>query len=314
MPPGVKARIWLAGLTAICCGNCFVAAQTNQSAVASEDGDLLDRADDRDGEWRVGLTGDYASVAASGVNFYGAKGNSGAQTAEASLASETALNRDWFVPMDITLRNYSFGTLAHAPIPNQIYTLALNAGLGYHLDDQWTVGGALGPRFYRLDAVDGSGIGIGHSVWATYRWKPNLKVAFAIAVDPNRDVPVLPAGGLRWEIQTNVTLRLMFPRSGLDYRVDAKLTIRASFDGNYAVFRAEDDLGDKIGMTQFNNGLGTYRDFLLGAGAEYRVGDGFSASCKCGYSFDRELDYQRIGQRVKFDSAPFIQVKLKYRF
>jgi hypothetical protein len=32
-----------------------------------------------------------------------------------------------------------------------------------------------------------------------------------------------------------------------------------------------------------------------------------------GYSFDRELDYQRIDRSVKFDSAPYVQAGLKYR-
>ena len=64
-------------------------------------------------------------------------------------------------------------------------------------------------------------------------------------------------------------------------------------------------------MSQFNNGIATYRDFLLGAGAEYRICHGLSLSLKGGYSFGRELDYQRIDQTVKFGSSPFVQVGLK---
>jgi opacity protein-like surface antigen len=146
------------------------------------------------------------------------------------------------------------------------------------------------------------------------KWRPDLTVAFGIAVNPDRDVPVLPGGGLRWDIRTNLTLSVMYPRSGLDYRLNSKLSLFAGFAGNFTVFRAENNQGDKIGMSQFNNGLGTYRDFHFGAGAEYRIIHGLSISVEGGYSFARELDYQRIDQTVKFDSAPYVQVGLKGRF
>ncbi len=151
-------------------------------------------------------------------------------------------------------------------------------------------------------------------VRATYKWRPDLTVAFGVAVNPDRDVPVLPAAGLRWEIRTNLSLSVMFPKSGLDYRLNSRLSLFAGFDANFTVFRAENDLGDKIGLPQYNNGLGTYHDFHAGVGVEYRIIRGLSASVEGGYSFDRELDYQRIDQTVKFDSAPYIQAGLKYRF
>jgi hypothetical protein len=54
--------------------------------------------------------------------------------------------------------------------------------------------------------------------------------------------------------------------------------------------------------------------FHVAVGAANRIIRGLSASVEGGYSFDRELDYQRIDQIVKFDSAPYIQVELNYRF
>jgi hypothetical protein len=310
----MKINICAAGMAVVCLVNYSAAAQTNESATLPDRANNADWTSSRGGEWRMGLSSDYSSVAAAGVNFNGVKGNSGAQSADANVTGEVPLNEAWFVPMNITSRNFFLGTVPGAPIPNQMDTLGLNAGLGYHWNDQWTFAGALGPRFYRLDSVESSGIGIGGMLRATYKWKANLTVAFGIAFDPDRDVPVLPAAGLRWDIRTNLALSVMFPKSGLDYRLNSKLGLFAGFAGNFAVFRAENNLGGKIGMSQFNNGLGTYRDFHFGAGAEYRIIRGLSATVEGGYSFDRELDYQRIDQTVKFDSAPYIQAGLKYRF
>jgi hypothetical protein len=310
----LKSNFRLAAMAALCFAHFFAAAQTNDSSYPSEIGNDFDGAGSDSGNWKLALSSSYTSIAAGGVNFSGAHGNSSAQSAETSLSSAPQINDSWFVPMGLTLRNFFLGSVTKAPIPNQIYTLAVNAGLGYHLNSQWTIGAAIGPRLYRLDSTDGSGIGIGHCLWAAYQWTPNIKLAIAVAVDPNRDVPVLPAGGLRWQIETNITLKLMFPKSGLDYQFNDRLSLRASFVANYAVFRADDDLGAKIDMPQYNDGLGTYRDFLAGIGVEYKIARGISAAFKAGYSFDRQLDYQNIGQKVKFDSSPFVQFGLKYHF
>jgi Domain of unknown function (DUF6268) len=313
MPLPFQSTICLAAIAAICLTRFSAAAQTNDAALP-EIGNDFEWADSTDGNWKLALSSSYTAIAGGGVDFPGAHGNSSAESAEASLNSAATINDSWFVPVDLTLRNYFLSSIPRAPIPNQIYTVALNAGLGYHLNDQWTIGATVGPRLYRLDSVDGSGLGIGHCLWAAFQWKSNIKFAVAVAVDPNRDVPILPAGGLRWEIQTNLTLKLMFPKSGLDYQFNNRLSLRASFVANYAVFRADDNLGAKIDMPQYNDGLGTYRDFLAGIGAEYKIARCFSAAFKAGYSFDRQLDYQRIGGDVKFDSSPFVQFGLKYHF
>jgi hypothetical protein len=310
----MKIKYGAAALAAVSLLNLSATAQTNQPATLPEEANNADWAPAHAGGWKLGLAADYSSVAAAGVNFNGVKGNSGAQSAGAFLMGEVPLNETWFIPMSLVSRNIFLGTVPGAPIPNTIDTLGFNVGLGCHLNDQWTIAGSVGPRFYRLDSVDGSGIGVGGMVRATYKWRPNLTVAIGFAVNPDRDVPVLPLSGIRWDIRTNLSLSLMYPRSGLDYRLTSKLSLFAGFDGNFAVFRAENNMGNRMGMPQFNNGLGTYRDFHAGVGADYRILRGFSAFVQGGYSFARELDYQRIDRTVKFDAAPYIQAGLICRF
>jgi hypothetical protein len=309
-----KSNGLAAGLAAVCLLNQSVPAQIGQPTTLAGGGNDADWAASHSEEWRFAFSSDYSAVDAGGVNFNGAKGNSGAQSANANLSAVAPLKNGWFIPMGLSSRNLFLGQVPGTPIPSTIDTLGLNAGLGYHINDQWTIAGAAGPRFYRLDSVDSSGLGVGGMVRATYKWTPKLTLAMGVAVDPDRDVPVLPLAGLRWEICSNLTLSLMYPRSGLDYRVCPKLSVFAGFSGNFTVYRAEDDLGNRIGMSQFNNGLGTYRDFRVGAGVEYRMARGLSATVEGGYSFDRELDYQRIDQTVQFGDAPYVQAGLRVRF
>jgi hypothetical protein len=301
-------------LTALCVLTASAAAQVGGRGLVGDASHIADGIAAHTNAWTASVTADYSAVAARAVTFNGASGKSGAQSANATITAAVPLNEQWFVPVGLGSRNLFLGTVAGAPIPDRIDTLGLNAGLGYHINDEWTLVAGLGPRFYRLDALTSQDVGVAGAVRATYRWKPNLTVAVGLSVEPDRDVPVLPAAGLRWEIQTNLTLSLMFPRSGLDYRVTPRLNLFVGGDGIFTVFRAANNLGDKIGQPQYNNGLGTYRDFRLGVGAEYRLIRGLSASVEGGYSFAREIDYPRIGQTVKFGSAPFIEAGLRWRF
>jgi opacity protein-like surface antigen len=199
-------------------------------------------------------------------------------------------------------------------MPDEIHTLRLLAGLGYHINDQWSIAGSLGPAIYRLTDVDTGTLGLGGMIHALWRLRPDLTLAFGLGINPDMDVPVLPAAGVRWNIRTNLTLNLMFPRPVLIYRVAPKLNLFAGADMKFAVFRTAKDLGNEIGQPRYDNALGTYHDFHLGAGVEYGILPGLSLSVEGGYSVGRELDYQRIDQTVKFDPAPYAQAGIKYRF
>lgn len=307
-------HLWAAGLAASTLLYHLASAQTNDASVLPEIGHDADWSTAGGDYWRMRFSSDYSAVAGGHTSFGGANGNSGAQEANASFTATAPLGNGWFIPMGVTSHNIFLGSVSGAPIPDNINTLALDVGLGYHLNEQWTFSAELGPRLYNVDSIDSQEIGIGGLLRATYKWRPNLTATLGLAVNPDRDVPVLPVAGVRWEISDNWTLNLMFPRSSLDYHVNSKWTLYTGLSGEFTVFRADNDLGDKIGMSQFNNGLGTYRDFHAGVGAEYNLIRGLSASVEGGYSFARQIDYERIGQTVNFDAAPYVKVGLNYRF
>ena len=53
-------------------------------------------------------------------------------------------------------------------------------------------------------------------------------------------------------------------------------------------------------------------------GANGAINDRFTPSfgleADAGYSLDRQIEYERIGQRVKFESAPYFRVGMKFGF
>jgi hypothetical protein len=268
-----------------------------------------------EGKSREVFSLDYSYVGPGQAKYQGlSTGNSEAQSVNASLAEAVVLNDKWFIPLGVNSANFYLNSLAGAPIPDEIHALRLLGGLGYNLNDKWSFSAGLGPVLYRLTDVDSAAVGLAGRVQAVWRLRPDLTLAFGVGFEPDRDVPVLPAAGVRWNIRTNLTLNLMFPRPVLIYRAAPKLSLFAGADIKFAVFRASEDFGNTVNQGRYDNALGTYRDFHLGGGATYEIARSVWLSVEGGYSVGREIDYQRIDQTVTFDPAPYAQAGLKYRF
>lgn len=258
---------------------------------------------------------DYSYVGGGAAKFEGAKsGNSDAQAVNVVVAGAIPISEQWFIPVGLGAGNFFLDSVSGVPFPDEIHTLRLHTGLGYRIDEDWTVMATLGPAIYRLDHIDSSDFGLSGMFGATYRMRPNLLLAFGLGINPDSSIPVLPAAGARWDIKTNLTLNLMFPRPALLYRAAPRLSLFAGADVKITVFRADSDQGTRIGQPQFNNALGTYRDFHLGAGAEYELVHGMCFSCEGGYSVGRAIDYKRLNETIDFDPAPYVQAGVRFAF
>ena len=147
-----------------------------------------------------------------------------------------------------------------------------------------------------------------------YNLKPNLTLAAGFNYEPARNVPVLPGAGLQWDVCPKLTLDLMWPRTAIIYHVQKQLDLFVGGGANFTVFRTDGNLGNQIGKPAFNQALGTYRDFYLGVGAEYRFWKGLSLEVQGGYSVARQIDYSRLDQTVSFDDSPYVLTALRWRF
>jgi opacity protein-like surface antigen len=263
---------------------------------------------------RVTAGASYSYVAGSKASYYGGKGDSHAQSVVGSVGIEVPLNETWFVPMGAGTFNGFYETLNSAPIPEDIHTLGMTAGIGRRIGEKWTVRATAGPEFYRLSEMRSSDVGVGGLLMAIYRWQPDVTVSMGLSIQPDRNIPVMPAIGARWDISTNLTLNAMFPKPGLFYHANRQLDLFIGAGANFAVFRTDHAMAERMGESRFDHALGTYREFHLGAGAEYRVWKGLSASVEGGYAVGRALDYSRLDERVTFDPAPYVQAALRCRF
>jgi len=240
--------------------------------------------------------------------------NSDAYSANFGVGRQIAFDEDWFAHVGLASDNIFLGTVAGAPIPAGIHTLHLNTGLGYRINDDWTISGLLFPTLYQLDQIGSGDFGLAGGALATYRSSPSLLWSFGVMVAPDSDVPALPIGSVRWKINDRSLLEVGLPKTRYTYWLERKWTVYAGADTVGTTFRTSPSLGTQTGLPQFNHALATYRDIRLGVGTGYELLPGLRAEVEAGYSVYRRVNYTRISESVDFDPAPYVRAGLNYRF
>jgi hypothetical protein len=255
-------------------------------------------------------------VGSGDVKFQGntAAHSDGAFSQTADLRAQISMNDQWSVLLDLGSANILENSVAGAPVPAQINTLTLQPGLEYLVNPRCTFSAIIGPALYNLQNLRGSDVGLCGSVWVNYRLNPDMNFVLGVNFNPSRDIPVLPVGGVHWQIQPDLALDLIVPKPRVVYKVASGLSVFAGGELDLITFRTDGDIETKTGVAGFNNALGSYRDIRVGVGTEYYLNPQFSLSLEGGYSVGREIDYSRIDSKAKFDSAAYLQVGLKVHF
>lgn len=263
--------------------------------------------------WQAGLNSGY--VGGGTAEFQGTDaGKSDAFHLGLDAGVRLALNPDWSLRLGLASENFFLDQPGGVPVPDEIHTLRLNTGLGYRINDQWTVTGLLSPSLYRWEDVGGDTFGLAGGVLATFEQNPALTWTMGVLVAPDNDLKVLPVAGVRWRINDHYTLDVGMPKTRLTYRVNSQWTVYGGLDVSGGTFRTSKTLGAEIGLPRYNNALATYRDLRLGVGTGYEIASGLRVEVEAGYSVFREIDYPRIDENVRFDPAPQVRLGLVYRF
>lgn len=263
----------------------------------------------------VGLRVDVGSTGEGDVTYLGRKrAGSDATSITATLNGAVPLGEGWIMPLSLSSQNIALDEIAGVPVPDSSQTLSFGTGLGRRLDDEWMLMGRIGATLYRFDGARLSDIGVSGGFNAVWRYSPKLTWLFGVMFNPDSDLPVLPFVGANWAINDRVTLALMFPEPRLTYRPDKDWSFHIGANLNGAVFRTDADFGTKLGQPRYNNALGSYRDIRAGVGFGYKFTPSFSLEADAGYSLDRQIKYERIGQKVEFESAPYFRAGVKIAF
>lgn len=220
----------------------------------------------------------------------------------------------WMMPLGLMSQNVWFDDVPGAPVPGSVHTLSLNTGLGYRMNDQWMLMANVSPTLYRTESISGNDVGVRGGLMAMWRHSPSLTWMFGVIADPDGAFPLLPLLGANWVISPEFTLSLMAPRPQFIYHPNKRWSYHVGANLKGAAFRTSDTFGTERGEQRYNHALASYRDIRVGAGFEMRVNQRLTLNAEGGYSVNRQIDYTRIDERVKFDSAPYFQVGLRANF
>lgn len=262
---------------------------------------------------KISLTSTYA--AAGDVTFDDTeRGDSESVSVALDISTQVPLGEIFFVPIAFGSDNIFLNSVEGVPIPNNINTLSFGTGVGVRLSDQWTAAIIANALLYNLEDVGSNSLGFSAMLRAEYAISTDFVWLFGVAFQSDSDLPVLPVAGLRWNLQEDLTLSLVFPKPELLYRVTPEINVFLTGSFETITFRADDSLSEDAGVAGFDNALGNYREISAGIGAEYLVSRSFTIRLEGGYVIDRNLDYDRVGKDIEFDSAPYARLALKFGF
>ena len=260
------------------------------------------------------LTLESSYTAAGNTEFRGSKfGDSYAYNMGIGLSTRASLNEHWSLPLELKSQNLSLGSPAGVPVPADIHTLQFSTGLNYRPNDRWMFMARVSPELYNFSDINGNDIGVSGGITAMWNYSPSLKFMFGVNFSPDSDLKVMPMAGLDWAINDQWDLCLMLPKPRLIYTLDDHWSFHVGADLNMVTFRTSDSLGTSIGLPQYNDELGSYRDIRIGAGVSYRINRTMSVEADAGYSVNRQIDYTNIHESVMFDSAaPYVALHLNF--
>ncbi len=263
----------------------------------------------------VSVTPDYSFVDRSNVADGSASGKSGAQTADLEIETEIPVSDRWSVPVDFQSANIFMNSVPGIAVPENINTIHFAAGLAYQFNTHWSAAFTAGPAIYRYDDLSIEDVGIAGELRVTYQVSPDLDFYLGADYEMDGKYPVLPAAGIKWKVNDHFLLDLRLARLEADYLANDQLSFFIDGNTDYEVFRANSHLGNQLGIPSFNNAVGTYEDFHGGLGFRYQFNPGLSLSAEAGYSFGRNIEYDRIDHHsIYFDSAPYAQLIAKWYF
>ncbi len=288
------------------------------SVLAQSFGDSDSAADPRAQGARppVTLHVEYASTGASPADFRGrSRPDSGAESVSFFLQGMVPVRPPTFMmPLGLAARSIHFDETPDAPVPGSARSISLDTGLGYRPNEAWQFMVRLSPTLYRTADISGDDVGLSGGLIARWRSRPAVTWMFGALANPDGELPVLPVFGATWTISPELTLSLTVPRPQVVYRPNRQWAFHAGASLEGATFRTDRNFGSGRNDPRYNHALASYRDVRVGAGFELRLTPKLGVNAEGGYSVDRRIDYTRIGETVKFGSAPYLQLGLRLTF
>ena len=199
---------------------------------------------------------------------------------------------------------------AAAALPDQLREVRAVLGLNYPIGERWSARAYIWPGLYGdFENVSARDFNAPALLLASYKVSPELNWSFGLRVDAFSDNPVIPIVGVRWAFAPAWTFNVGLPRTGLFYDVNERLAIRFGVSLLGGSYHVSDAVAPGLQRTLLD-----YREFRVGLGAAYRLGENLNLDLEVGSSLDRRFDYHERGVKLEGENAGFVSLGLNGKF
>jgi opacity protein-like surface antigen len=211
---------------------------------------------------------------------------------------------------------YWFDKDPNVPAPNILESANLVIGADFQLTPAILIRAEAQPGFYN----DGRGysfddLNVPFLVGGTYFVSADLQIVGGVGVDVNREVPILPAAGVRWKFARSWVLNAILPNPRLEYLLNDKISLHAGAEIRYATYRVDRDFGTAVGVSRLDGAIVDYTEIRAGAGVSWQITPAVNLDLEAGCVPYRRFDFERAKYKVRSDElAPFAQVAVSAKF
>ena len=219
--------------------------------------------------------------------------------------------------LGVAYERFGFGMPGNVQLPETLQSLTAVVGLDTQFSDSILVRFEAQPGLYGTDHNFSDGTFIAPFIFGgTYIYNPNLQFVLGVSVNYDRRNSVLPGGGVRWRMTSQLVLNAVLPTPRLELEVNKNLTIFAGANLKGSTFRTDDEFGSRAaGDSRLNRAVLSYTEVRTGVGVDWKLSPDVKLSFEGGYVPWREFDYHRTPVRYHHEEgAPYGSIAFRAAF
>lgn len=214
-------------------------------------------------------------------------------------------------------QRFSFDPDPGVPVPDVLQEVNLVVGADFQATPALIVHVELDPGIYSdFRNISSGSFFIPIEIGAVYFVSSDLLFALGVSINYDRDNPVFPGGGIRWQVTNKFLVNGILPKPQLEYKLTDKLTLHAGANLLGNDFRVSGDLARIRNAPQkLDNAILEYTEVRVGGGLTFRLRPGVALDFEAGCAPYRKFDYPRANFKVlSTDVAPYAQIAVSAKF
>jgi hypothetical protein len=235
----------------------------------------------------------------------------------ASVVISDQIRNNFLLRLGIQWERYAFDTDSPVtPIPDSVDSVNAIIGADIQLTSALLVRIEAHPGIYgSFKHATPRLFNIPITIGASYFQSSDLIFIAGLSIDPNSDLPVIPAVGVHWKVSDRWLIDGVAPRPQLQFILSDKITLFAGADLRTGTFRMDNQFGRSVRLEKLNNAILDYWEVRGGGGLTWAVWNGVNLDIEGGVVPYRRFDFSRASFKVtSSDWAPYIRVGLSATF